>query len=67
MAPRLSFEETSAADAPTFQANSGATGFSSHVVGYFAFIQTSVVLLQLGDVKSGRAAFTDHLMLAAVL
>lgn len=67
MAPRLSFDEMSAADAPTFEANGGATGFSSDVVGYFAFIQTSVVLLQLGDVKSGRAAFTDHLMLVAVL
>lgn len=67
MAPRLSFEEMSAADAPTFQANSGATGFSSHIVGYLALIQTSIVLLQLGDVKSGRATFTDHLMLTAVL
>lgn len=67
MAPRLSFEEMAAAGAPTFQANCGAAGFSSYVVGYFALIQTGVVLLQLGDVNSGRGAFTDHLMFSAVL
>lgn len=62
MAPRLSFEEMADAGAPTFQAHCGAAGLSSYVVGYFALIQTSVVLLQLGDVKSGGVAFTDHLV-----
>lgn len=67
MAQRLSLKEMAATGAQTFQANCGATGFSSHIVGYFALIQTSVVLLQFGNVKSSRAAFTDHLMLLAVL
>lgn len=65
--PRLNFEEMAAAGAPTFQAYCGAAGFCSYVVGYFALVQAGVVLLQLGDVKSGRGAFTDHLVFSAVL
>lgn len=67
IALRLRFEEMAAVSVPTFQAKCGATGFNSYIVGYFALIQSGIFLLQSDNVKSGRAAFADHLIFPAVL
>lgn len=51
----------------TSQPDACAAGLAPYVVGHSALVLSGIVLLQLQHMQRGRAAATDHAILAALL